>query len=122
MAHTLGNFQDSYKQQVLAAKLKRCYGAIMAQPYQTELNALRNLISEAYTTLETTKLPEGRAERACELLNAAVELTDDLLTVRPAVALGKRGGVKTAERGPDYFRQIAAKRKTRAGGRPRKQD
>jgi hypothetical protein len=26
-----------------------------------------------------------------------------------------------AKRGPEYFRQLAAKRKTRAGGRPRKQ-
>jgi hypothetical protein len=35
--------------------------------------------------------------------------------------IGKKGGTKTAERGPDYFRQIAAMRKTRAGGRPKKQ-
>lgn len=33
---------------------------------------------------------------------------------------GRRGGNKTAERGPEYFKQIAAMRKTRAGGRPRK--
>jgi hypothetical protein len=34
--------------------------------------------------------------------------------------MGAKGGTKTAERGPDYFREIAAKRKTKAGGRPRK--
>jgi hypothetical protein len=48
----------------------------------------------------------------------------DLLTERVnsvAEDRGRKGGLKTAERGPDYFRQIAAKRKTRAGGRPKKQ-
>jgi hypothetical protein len=29
--------------------------------------------------------------------------------------------MKTAERGPEYFKQIAAMRTTRGGGRPRKQ-
>jgi hypothetical protein len=37
-----------------------------------------------------------------------------------AAALGKLGGEKTAERGPEYFRKIAAIRKTHGGGRPRK--
>ncbi len=37
---------------------------------------------------------------------------------RAAVELGRRGGRVTAKRGPDYFRKIAAMRKTRAGGRP----
>jgi hypothetical protein len=92
----------------------------MAQPYETELNALRNLILQADTILATTKLPQGRAERARELLSAAVALTDDLLTVRPAAALGAQGGKKTAERGPEYFKRIAGMRKTNAGGRPRK--
>jgi hypothetical protein len=39
-----------------------------------------------------------------------------------AVAMGRSGGNSTAKRGPEYFRQIAAMRKTRAGGRPRKQE
>ena len=38
-----------------------------------------------------------------------------------AVALGRKGGETTAQRGPEYFRKIAAKRKTFAGGRPRKE-
>jgi len=38
-----------------------------------------------------------------------------------AVALGKRGGKAIAQRGPDYFRELQAKRKTRAGGRPPKE-
>lgn len=36
-----------------------------------------------------------------------------------AVELGKRGGKKTAERGPEYYAEIQAKRQTKAGGRPR---
>jgi len=88
---------------------------------KSDLRALRNLISEAHLILSTTTLPESRSQRAHELLRSAVALADDLLMIRPAAALGKRGGMKTAERGPEYFKRIAAMRKTRAGGRPRKQ-
>lgn len=46
---------------------------------------------------------------------------EDRKTKNPyAVALGSRGGQKTAERGPEYFSKIAAMRKERKGGRPRK--
>ena len=34
--------------------------------------------------------------------------------------LGKMGGKATVKRGPEYFRQISAMRKTKAGGRPPK--
>ena len=37
-----------------------------------------------------------------------------------AVALGKKGGQKTAQRGADYFRKIQGQRKHRGGGRPPK--
>jgi len=37
-----------------------------------------------------------------------------------AVALGRLGGERTAERGPDYYRKIASMRKNRRGGRPPK--
>jgi hypothetical protein len=86
---------------------------------KTDLHALRNLISEADLILSTTALPEGRAERCRELLKAAVAMADHLFNTPPAAALGKKGGLKTAQRGPEYFRQIAGMRKTRAGGRPR---
>ena len=89
-------------------------------PKRTNLKALRNMIREAHLILTTTTLPEGRAERACELLETAVKLANHLLTEKPAAVLGAKGGAKTAERGPDYYRQIAAMRKTRSGGRPRK--
>jgi len=92
------------------------YGKPETKP---DLTALRNLISEAHLTFETTTLPEGRSERAREILGAAVKLADELLKTPPAAALGQKGGKKTAERGSDYFRKIAAMRKMRAGGRPR---
>jgi hypothetical protein len=38
-----------------------------------------------------------------------------------AVSLGRKGGKATAKRGSEYFRKIAAMRKTRAGGRPPKE-
>jgi len=92
---------------------------------RTELRALRNLISEADLILETSPLlPENRTGAARENLRAALALTDDLIgqaKLSPAAALGAKGGKSIATRGPEYFRQLAAKRKTRAGGRPRKQ-
>jgi hypothetical protein len=88
---------------------------------ERDLHALRNLIEEAYTVISTIDIPQGRGKRAVKLLDSALALTDDLIALpAAAVALGQRGGLKTAERGPEYFRQIAAKRKTRAGGRLRK--
>jgi hypothetical protein len=39
-----------------------------------------------------------------------------------AVALGRIGGKAIAERGPDYFRELQAKRKARKGGRPPKEE
>ena len=87
---------------------------------KADLQALRSMIGEAETILSTTKLPQGRAQRARELLSAAIKLADELLTSSPAATLGAKGGAKTAQRGSDYFRKIAGMRKKRAGGRPRK--
>ncbi len=84
------------------------------------MKALRNLIADAQTLLTTTELPDGRSQRAHELLTAAVHLADDLLEQSPAATLGAKGGKETAKRGPDYFRKLAAKRKTFGGGRPPK--
>ena len=85
-----------------------------------DLRALRNMVDEARRILATTTLPEGRAPRALELLKSAVALADTLIATPPAAILGRRGGIRTAERGPEYFAKIAAMRKTRAGGRPKK--
>jgi hypothetical protein len=87
---------------------------------RNDLRALRNMISEAQHILATTELPEGRSERAYELLTAAVSLADELLTESPAAVLGKKGGKVMAKRGPEYFRKIAAMRKEHKGGRPPK--
>ena len=91
---------------------------------RAELATLKRLIREADTILATTPpLPENRTEAARELLGSALALADDLLRqtrLPAAAALGARGGSETAKRGSDYFRQLAAKRKTRAGGRPKK--
>ena len=87
---------------------------------QGDMQALRNLIDEANTVISTIDLPQGRAKRAAQLLSSALALTDYLIATPPAaVALGQRGGLKTAERGSEYFRKIAARRKTHAGGRPK---
>jgi hypothetical protein len=104
------------------------YGIVplsMAKP-STELRALKNLISQAERILSTTALPEGRSKRARELLRAALALADDLVAesklTPAAAALGHKGGSSTADKyGAEHFRKLAAKRKTHAGGRPRKQ-
>jgi hypothetical protein len=85
---------------------------------KNDLKALRNMISEAHDILRTTILPEERSQRAYELLTAAIHLADALLEESPAAKLGAKGGKQTAKRGSEYFRQIAAKRKTHGGGRP----
>jgi hypothetical protein len=69
--------------------------------------------------LGTPILPEGRSERAYELFTGSVQLADDLLEQSPTAILGDKGGKQTAKRGSEYFRQLAAKRKTHAGGRSR---
>ena len=93
---------------------------------RTELATLKRLISEADHILETIPpLPENRTAAARESLTAAIALTDDLLKqakMPAAAALGRKGGTATSRRlGPEHYRQMAAKRKTHGGGRPRKE-
>src|ERR1700686_4161859 len=92
---------------------------------RTELAALKRIISEADHILETVPpLPEDRTARCRELLSSALALTDDLLKqakMPAAAALGRKGGSSIAKRGSDYFRQLAARRKTHGGGRRRKE-
>jgi hypothetical protein len=84
-----------------------------------DVKALRRLINQAYVVLATISDPHPSIASARESLNAALALSSDLLKRQPdAVALGSLGGKKTAERGPDYFRKLAAMRKERKGGRP----
>jgi hypothetical protein len=90
------------------------------------LKALKNILTEVDLILETTPpLPQNRTGRSRELIRAALALTDDLTSQigkSPAAIMGHKGGSSiAATRGPEYFRQLAAKRKTYAGGRPRKE-
>lgn len=91
---------------------------------RAELNTLKKLISETDLILSTTNLPENRTARCRELLKSALALTDDLLSqakLPAASLLGRKGGSVTAKRGSDYFRELAARRKSHGGGRPRKE-
>lgn len=109
------------QQQVLASASGAKYVELMPSN-RTELASLKNLLSETDLILSTTELPENRTARCRELLKAALALTDDLLsqaTQAPAAIIGRKGGTSTAMKGSEYFRQLSAKRKTRAGGRPK---
>lgn len=94
---------------------------------KAELTTLKSLLAQADHILATApELPENRTAAAREALGAALALTDDLLKhsgpATPAAILGRKGGSTTARRhGPEHYRQMAAKRKTHGGGRPRKE-
>ena len=93
---------------------------------RSSLQALKNLISEADLILETSPaLSQNRTAAARENLRAALVLTDDLIgqaKMTPAAVMGHKGGTTTARKlGADHYRRMAAARKTRGGGRPRKQ-
>ena len=92
---------------------------------RASLLALRELISDTDLTLETTPdLPQNRTAHCRENLRAALALADDLLKhsrASAAAVLGHKGGSTTARKlGADHYRRMAAARKRRAGGRPRK--
>lgn len=95
----------------------------MAQ--RSDLRALRNLIDQSYRIVSSDPVIPGGIERCRELLGTARLLARDLASNPvsiPAATLGKLGGQRTAERGPEYFRKIAAMRKRRSGGRPRSKE
>jgi len=95
---------------------------------RSSLDALKNIISEVDLILETTPdLPQNRTGRSRELLRTALAITDDLISENRkadkshAAALGRKGGSATSKRlGAEHYRRMAAARKTRSGGRPRK--
>jgi hypothetical protein len=62
---------------------------------------------------------QGSRQFIAEAIQRTERLSKAVTTA--AITRGRKGGSKTAERGPDYFRKIAAMRKTRAGGRPPKE-
>jgi len=69
---------------------------------------------EQGTDIELVKLEIARA----------MAMLDELIRqgkLPSAMELGRLGGTVTAKRGPDYFRELAGRRKTHGGGRPRKE-
>ena len=93
---------------------------------RASLFALRDLIADTDLTLETIPdLPQNRTAPCRENLRAALALADDLIKqqrMTPAAVIGQKGGSSTAKRGSDYFRELQARRKNKAGGRPSKAD
>ena len=93
---------------------------------RSSLEALRGLIADTDLILETSPdLPQNRTACCRGNLRAALALADDLLKqqrMTPAAIMGRKGGSMTARKfGAEHYRRMAAARKTRAGGRPRKQ-
>jgi hypothetical protein len=68
--------------------------------------------------LEASTL-QGTRQFVAEAIQRSERLSKAVTTA--AVTRGRKGGTRTAERGPDYFRKIAAMRRVRGGGRPRKE-
>lgn len=80
-------------------------------------------LNVAAVLLRRLELGESQRRRCLRLVEGALGNLESItaaLAGGVGVLFGSRGGQKTAERGPEYYRQIAAMRKTRAGGRPRK--
>jgi hypothetical protein len=78
-------------------------------PKRSDVRTLKNLIDQAYLIASSNPVPNGGMESIRENLDAARALVRFLL-IKPkpetaAAELGKRGGKKTAERGPGYFSQ-----------------
>jgi hypothetical protein len=94
----------------------------MASPgFRRDLKALHRLINQADLVLNTIPNPHPSVASARESLTAALALSADLTKRQPdAAALGAKGGKSTAKRGPEFYSQIAAMRKERKGGRPKK--
>ena len=92
---------------------------------RSELSALKNLLSQADRILETAPASTLRIARqpAANCCASALALADDLLKQSKLPAgcaiLGRKGGSVIAKRGSEYFRKLAAKRKTHGGGRAR---
>ena len=101
----------------------------MGPSTRRDLKAVYRLVNQADLVLAMVHKPDSPITSARESLTAALALTKDLVersVPKPvesnaAAELGAKGGQKTAERGPEYFKRIAAMRKTKAGGRPKKQ-
>ena len=93
---------------------------------RSSLIALRELTADTDLTLETTPdLQRNRTDHCRENLRPTLALAGDLLKqprMTPAAVMGHKGGSATSQRhGAEHYRQMAAARKTRGGGRPQKE-
>jgi len=82
---------------------------------QKELASIRTLLSRAAECTNPADWKEI-VQRTTRRIDAVIDRLDNA-----SAEIGRKGGLATAERGPEYFKRIAAMRKTRAGGRPKKQ-
>jgi len=89
------------------------------KPKTHHSNQNQNIVAKVRKLV--TKLRDAGSADRSSLTEKIIALLDSLHTRLDPAEFGRRGGQKTAERGPEYFRRIAAMRKTRAGGRPHKE-
>ena len=83
------------------------------QKHQAEVAAICDSLRQAIAAQSI----EATRQILTDTLRRAERLAQSL--VEGPTKMGRKGGQTTAKRGPDYFRQIAAMRKVKAGGRPR---
>ncbi|HWB82500.1 MAG TPA: hypothetical protein VG675_00025 [Bryobacteraceae bacterium] len=91
------------------------------QKIVADVKTAQNQLGRAVALMSSDGL-EDRAKSVKLVSQARAKLEDVTVGLSQGVGVlfGSRGGSKTAERGPEYYRKIAGMRKTRAGGRPRK--
>jgi hypothetical protein len=82
------------------------------QQHQAELTKICDSLREALIAQ-----PEECKRIITQTLKRTERLSESIASA-PA-KLGSKGGLQTAKRGSEYFRQLAAMRKTKAGGRPK---
>jgi hypothetical protein len=85
------------------------------QKHQAEVAAICDSLRQAIAAPSI----EASRQILTDTLRRAERLAQSLADA--PTKMGRKGGQTTAKRGPEYFRQIAAMRKVKAGGRPRKQ-
>jgi hypothetical protein len=87
--------------------------------FQLDLEALHRMIEQIDLLLN---MPNGAGIERCQKMSRVALRLSERLAETPisALSLASIGGRKTAERGPAYFKRIAAMRKTKGGGRPHK--
>jgi hypothetical protein len=84
------------------------------QKHQAELTKICTSLREAITAT-----PEECRQIVGQVLRRAERLAESIAAA-PA-KLGAKGGKQTALRGSQWFRELALKRKTHGGGRPKKE-